>query len=305
MENATKALLLAGSILLGIIVLSIFMLMVNNLTNYQLEQDKIGKNQDIIAFNNQFQGYMRKEVSGTDVLSVINKVMYYNSNKVSDEITKDEETNDKENLGKKYVYEPIELIIELDKEESDTTNRRKLAMGANNELFKASMFRFSKTDNPSVYSDIDNLLKISEKMPKAPNGRKIKYTESILKGLVDNYNSADSIFDQDFLNKDMAEKKKRFIIFNRIIGQTYFTLVDINGNDISEGQYNTWWNNYFSDSSDNGKAIKNVLARYYEYAQFQRGIFEYVEPTEAEQSIYSESTGRIIYMKFKFTGEFV
>ena len=197
------------------------------------------------------------------------------------------------------------MIIELDKEESDTTNRSKLAMEADNVLFVKSVYRFSKTDNPSVYSDIDSLLKISEKMPEAPNGRKIKYTESILKGLVDIYNSADSIFDQDFLNKDMAEKKKRFIIFNRIIGQTYFTLVDINGNDKPESQYDNWWKNYFSDSSNNGKAIKNVLARYYEYAQFQRGIFEYVEPTEAEQSIYSESTGRIIYMKFKFTGEFV
>ena len=38
MENASKALIMAGSVLIGVIVVSLFMVMANSLTDYQQTQ---------------------------------------------------------------------------------------------------------------------------------------------------------------------------------------------------------------------------------------------------------------------------
>ena len=42
---------------------------------------------------------------------------------------------------------------------------------------------------------------------------------------------------------------------------------------------------------------------YYEYAQFQRAKFKWVQPP-AGQETYSND-GKIRYLKFEFTGEFI
>ena len=41
MENASKALIMAGSVLIGIIVISLFMIMYNSLTDYQQTQTQM------------------------------------------------------------------------------------------------------------------------------------------------------------------------------------------------------------------------------------------------------------------------
>ena len=159
MENATKALIIAGSVLLSIIVLSIFMLMVNSLTDYQQAQNQMGQTQDVISFNNQFQGYMRDDVAGTDVLSVINKVLYYNRNKAIDAVGKDD-------AGNGYVYEPITLVVEMN------GNQGKLSMNVNdNKLFKKSTYSFATDKNDQeideTFEIINNLLNKTE-MPTPP-----------------------------------------------------------------------------------------------------------------------------------------
>ncbi len=322
MENATKALIIAGSVLLSIIVLSIFMLMVNSLTDYQQAQTQIEQTQDVISFNNQFQGYMRDEVAGTDVLSVVNKVTYYNRTKASDAV-------DNAGSGDEYVYEPITLIVEL----GDTTKRKLLTMdGTHIKLWTKSEFIFDQKKNMDEdFEIINNLLNRTE-MPTPPSSmdaggdmparyrsrKPIYYTEGILKGLMDNYGSSNSIFeevatDSTDPNKSIKEKYKRFAEFNRIVGTAYFPLVYSNEKPIKEGQYDNWWRTYFRDGASvtsningvsGGKTIKEVLAYYYEYAQFQRAKFKYVPPTSSEET-YSSGSGRIKYLKFEFTGEFI
>ena len=330
MENATKALIIAGSVLLSIIVLSIFMLMVNSLTEYQQAQTQMGQTQDVISFNNQFQGYMRDDITGTDVLSVINKVLYYNRTKAIDAIGI-------EDAGNGYVYEPIKLVIEMDGKQGN------LAMdGSDNKLFDGtrSTYTFSKDKNieemDEPFAKIDALLN-KTKMPTPPqnsflqekyrNTRTIYYSEGILKGLMDNYGSEKSIFvqvsstDPSDTEKIRNENKKKFAEFNRIIGTIYFPLVDRNGNPLENSAYTSWWDSYFgpSPSKSNLKykykkvdgveventemiTIKQAVELYYEYAQFQRGKFKYVQPTSGEET-YSSSSGRIKYLKFVYTGE--
>ena len=57
MENASKALLMAGSILIALMVIGVLVLMFNNLSYYQKSSDENIKQAQIIEFNNQYETF--------------------------------------------------------------------------------------------------------------------------------------------------------------------------------------------------------------------------------------------------------
>lgn len=84
MENASKALIMAGSVLIALIVIGAFILMLTNLTDYQEKADTAIEQQQIVEFNNQFSTYDRTALRGTDMLSLMNKIIDYNNRKSTD-----------------------------------------------------------------------------------------------------------------------------------------------------------------------------------------------------------------------------
>ncbi|MFR8233360.1 MAG: hypothetical protein ACLVA2_02985 [Clostridia bacterium] len=86
MENASKALIMAGSVLIALIVIGAFILMLNNLNDYQEKNDTIVQQQQIVEFNNQFSTYDRTGLRGTDMLSLMNRIIDYNSRKTTEDI---------------------------------------------------------------------------------------------------------------------------------------------------------------------------------------------------------------------------
>ena len=72
MENASRALLMAGSILIAIIIISIFVFSNTRIT--QLQQAKIEAEQvaEVAKFNEIFISYQKKAMYGTDIISVLN-----------------------------------------------------------------------------------------------------------------------------------------------------------------------------------------------------------------------------------------
>ena len=81
MENASKALIIAGAILLSILIIGLGMMVFNNaknvLTSANLDQEQID------AFNSKFESYIGLNKRGTDVRTLCNTVK--NSNAVEDE----------------------------------------------------------------------------------------------------------------------------------------------------------------------------------------------------------------------------
>lgn len=73
MENVSKALLIAGSILITIMLLTFFVYLSNNIkTVGQAKQDE--KNQEeLVKFNEQYEAYNKSLLYGAEVLTVINK----------------------------------------------------------------------------------------------------------------------------------------------------------------------------------------------------------------------------------------
>ena len=78
MENATKALLIAGGILLSLIIISSLLFMVRHLRRIrQAEAQKI-ETEQLQKFNQEYEVYNKKLMYGAEVLSVINKIDNYN-----------------------------------------------------------------------------------------------------------------------------------------------------------------------------------------------------------------------------------
>ena len=76
MENASKALIIAGAILLAIVIISLGLIVVNN-TRDTVDSANIS-DQEIQAFNNKFTAYQGTKVSATRVKTLIQTVIASN-----------------------------------------------------------------------------------------------------------------------------------------------------------------------------------------------------------------------------------
>ncbi|MDE5830405.1 MAG: hypothetical protein K2H53_01630 [Clostridia bacterium] len=79
MENAAKALVIAGSILIGMIVISIFYYTFNTIGHLVGETEENTTQREIIAFNKTFEAYNKKLMYGIDIVSVLNRAIDNNN----------------------------------------------------------------------------------------------------------------------------------------------------------------------------------------------------------------------------------
>ena len=78
MENASKALIIAGSVLIALLIIGALVLMFSNLTSYQKTNTETAREAQIVEFNNQYENYNRQDVRGSELYSLLNKVIDYN-----------------------------------------------------------------------------------------------------------------------------------------------------------------------------------------------------------------------------------
>ena len=80
MENITKALLIASGVLISIMVLGLIVMLWNQISAYYTAQHEATMVQQNIEFNNKFENYNRRSIRGTDMISLMNRVIDYNLN---------------------------------------------------------------------------------------------------------------------------------------------------------------------------------------------------------------------------------
>lgn len=78
MENASKALIMAGGILLAIITLSLFIYMTTATSRIGEAQEERALIEQITAFNKEYEAYNKRRLYGTDVITVVNKAINHN-----------------------------------------------------------------------------------------------------------------------------------------------------------------------------------------------------------------------------------
>ncbi len=80
MENASKALLIAGGVLLAMMILAIMVYVFGSMSDFAESQDRTAATQEIVEFNKGYEAYNKQRMYGTDVISVVNKAINHNKN---------------------------------------------------------------------------------------------------------------------------------------------------------------------------------------------------------------------------------
>lgn len=78
MENVSKALMMAGGLLISLMVISLIVVLWGQLSGYFTEDSKATVVEQDTKFNAQFENYNKKSIGGYDLISVINKIIDYN-----------------------------------------------------------------------------------------------------------------------------------------------------------------------------------------------------------------------------------
>ena len=193
MENASKALIIAGSILIALMIIGAVLLMFNSLSNYQNIQDKDTKEAQIVKFNNQYETYNRDNVRGSDLYSLLNRVADYNRRKS----TVGTRTNDE---GLDSQFQPISVTVSFQNKE----NLKKLVYkGVESQLFKNILgddqYTFeikqetSNTFGERIYAEISSLEENNRFKGK-------KAIENLASGI--------SNLDKDIINDDDDSSRK-------------------------------------------------------------------------------------------------
>ena len=81
MENASKALLMVGGMILAILLISLLVFAWNLFSKYQSSNDQLADIEDVAIFNQQFTNYDRDDVEGYELISLSNQVIDYNHRK--------------------------------------------------------------------------------------------------------------------------------------------------------------------------------------------------------------------------------
>ena len=82
MENATKALLMAAGVLIAIMVASLLVYMFSQMSAYQKSASDMEKDNQLAIFNVEFTQYAQDNILGTDVISLVNKVIDFNEKEI-------------------------------------------------------------------------------------------------------------------------------------------------------------------------------------------------------------------------------
>lgn len=265
MENASKALLMAGEVLISLIIISALLLMINNLTSYQSLKEQNTREAQVIEFNNKYEAYNRNDIRGNDLYSLLNRAVDYNRRKST------EGTGDKDE-GQYLNYEPMTIIVNF--KTDDGENQTKLvAPDGKQRIFVSDKYTIDATNNR-----FENLFN---------NLNSNSYPSGALQNLA---NSLTKIFvsDSDFSNLKISEKKQIFYNFNSAYGSQHFKADKIENED----NLSTLWNEIKESSQ-----IREDVYKYYEYLQFTRAHFD------CKNVEYNSGTGRIVRMEFKFNGK--
>ena len=77
MENASKALIMAGGVLISLLVIGLLVFFYNSLSSLQGTKQTVAEEQTVVEWNKQYTVYER-DVYGSELLSLANKTVDYN-----------------------------------------------------------------------------------------------------------------------------------------------------------------------------------------------------------------------------------
>lgn len=288
MENASKALLIAGGILILIILVSLVLLVKGNISNYYASEEELKMTEDKTKFNEQFTRYNRNDVAGYELISLSNKIIDYNERLSS-------ETSE----GNDVKANPVKISIILWKGNQNDDAKNKLSYDGNFYLLDESKNKLIEENSYLNKNNESSLEVFNEK------ARDLEKNSKYLKGLTKNI---DKIILKEICSYNNTTKKWEIVsdagtdenkkitkMLNAILKYESITQSSTYSENL-KGKNKTYENvkeQYLSMLNDNG--IK--MYQYYEYSQFTKAKFK------CTSLKYDDTTGKVNELTFEFTGE--
>lgn len=130
MDNASKALIMAGGMLLAMLLVALLIYAWSLFSEYQTSQDDLANIENTAKFNEQFTQYDRDDVLGYEILSLVNRVVDYNYRKSNDINAQNDEK-----------YTPITIDVYIPDTSVFTEGN------VQSQLFKKNQYKQSNTVN--------------------------------------------------------------------------------------------------------------------------------------------------------------
>lgn len=264
MENASKALIMAGSVLLVIMVIVLLIFARGKISDFYQEDDEFDDIDNISIFNLQFANYENRKVYGYEIISLANKVVDYNMRYSDASGAKNDEK-----------YKSISMEVSLNGQ------REKLCKDNNSMLFLSDKYT------------VDGLETIMQKAEGIQNFYgSTKATTDIAKSIDSLILSTSQLeYNRNYRHMSDIESKVYSIeLYNRLTDGKKITGYQNKGDRAVLDAYDKM-------VEEDLKGTANIMA-YYEFYQFKRAIFECTEITYD-----NEVTGRVSSISFKFTGK--
>lgn len=202
MENASQALIMAGTVLISVIIIGALVFMFNGIINYQKTSTTVQEEEQKANFNKEYTSF-EKDLYGSELLSLINKAIDYNEQYKADEyeqmkivitINKGTGNNNVNSLIKSGTYEISEkssniissnLLVEItriqNKYNGDKYLQRLVALSNSNNINEITVLL--KEINKSYTYDNEtkkDILKYSEYMEF--KRKKFRFTKTLYHG---------------------------------------------------------------------------------------------------------------------------
>lgn len=288
MENASKALLIAGGVLIVIILVSLIMIVKNNVTNFYASQDELQEIADKTKFNEQFTRFNRNDVAGYELISLSNKIIDYNERLSSE--------------GKNNVEqgEPVEIAITIwDNSNTKISKDKIMTLFCAHDEYGFCLFK----PNASTTNKYEIITKSKLTQDRAKNTELKKILDEITNINTPKIEILTKKVYKIMPNNFVEIKTNKFELKNKssLTEADREKMIDaISSYRTAVGDQNAF---QYNSSNLKDKYIEMLnscgmdILKYYEYTQFLKAKFK------CKKLEYSESTGKVISLEFECTGE--
>lgn len=294
MENASKAIIIAGGMLIAIAIVSLLVWGWRAISSYQSSKNSLKDIEDTAKFNEQFAQYDRDDVMGYELLSLINQIQDYDERLTTDSI---KASNDK--------YVPIGIVIKLDSSASDETKRKKFTVDDEPRLFKdkneyiaGDLTTANDGKRPNTFKTL-----VEKKVEKAIHDLSgNKNDEKIAMEIAKSIDAIFMVEDPEHNNDMVKYRADKYYNGNKEqvyqeIANKYNSITKANPGFSAVEAKNQLVRTSRTEKQNSNKYY-TAACTYYEYMQFKKGIFK-CNNVEYDTS----ATGRVTALEFEFTGD--
>lgn len=270
MENASKALLIAAGVFIAIILVSMLVVLYNQISTHYNQKHEMSVIEQTQKFNEKFESYHRNNVRGSDLISLMNRVIDYNSSESYQDGTNYERIRVRIILGNQEILKQFRC-------ETDDETYLNIFFPTNGIITNIKSTG-NDWDNDKAMTNITNTSAVACQMARSIYGI-YNMTDTKLQKLA---SKTQNIFVDENDNSKMAIYKRvyRAEMLGEILGDNVVQVDKIYGKAIGS-------------SPKRLEGIKQVTSDYYQYMQFKRAYFDCIEVK------YDEQTNRVVEMNFK------